>query len=303
MMAAFIARRICSTCLIHSYYSMPLRNVDIFRSKSLVSVPKCLLRHLSTESPQVKDKKPLGGTINKVADKNKSSTNDSKGKKDETKLRAERIRFWGMKVLAVAMGGGCIMFYNSLKNEKELKLAQERNETLKEIGMGGSWTLVDHNGNMKTSEDLRGQWLLIYFGFTHCPDICPDVLERMVKITEKIDYITRLPNITPVFITVDPARDTVAAIRKYIKEFSPKMIGLTGSEEEIRKVASNYRVYYSTGLKSAADDDYIIDHTVVMYLVTPDGNFLDYYGRERDEKQITASIAKHMKKYKQLSKK
>ncbi|KAK3607501.1 hypothetical protein CHS0354_031122 [Potamilus streckersoni] len=300
-MAAFIARRLCSACLKHSYYSMSLRNVDIFRSKSLASVPKCLLRQLSTESPQVKGDKPVGDTINKVADKDKASNNDSKDKKDEIKARAERINFWGMKVLAVVMGGGLIMFYLSLKNQKELELEQERNKTLKEIGMGGSWTLVDHNGNMKTSEDLQGQWLLIYFGFTHCPDICPDVLERMVKITEKIDSNTRLPKITPVFITVDPARDTVAAVRKYIREFSPKMIGLTGSEEEIKKVAKNYRVYYSNGPKSE-DDDYIIDHTVVMYLVNPDGGFLDYYGRERTEDHIISSISKHMKKYKQLNK-
>ncbi|EOB05464.1 SCO1 protein-like protein, mitochondrial, partial [Anas platyrhynchos] len=122
--------------------------------------------------------------------------------------------------------------------------------------LGGPFSLVNHEGQPKTNKDYLGQWVLIYFGFTHCPDICPDELEKMIEVVDEIDRIPSLPNLTPLFITIDPERDNEEAIARYVKEFSSKLIGLTGSKAQIDQVAKAYRVYYSEGPKDE-DNDYI----------------------------------------------
>lgn len=117
-----------------------------------------------------------------------------------------------------------------------------------------------------------------------------------------VDGTKDTPNIQPIFITVDPERDTQAVIGKYVKEFTPKMIGLTGTVAQIQQVCKAYRVYFSAGPRDK-DDDYIVDHTIIMYLVNPDGEFVDYYGQNRNREQVTASILVNMAKYKQLNNK
>ncbi|EPY83630.1 hypothetical protein CB1_000547004 [Camelus ferus] len=151
------------------------------------------------------------------------------------------------------------------------KLEKERRRSIGKPLLGGPFSLTTHTGEPKTNKDYLGQWVLIYFGFTHCPDICPEELEKMIQVVDEIDSIPTLPNLTPLFITIDPERDTKEAIANYVKEFSPKLIGLTGTKEEIDQVARAFRVYYSPGPKDE-DEDYIVDHTIIMYLIGPDGS-------------------------------
>ncbi|XP_039556710.1 protein SCO1 homolog, mitochondrial isoform X2 [Passer montanus] len=183
-----------------------------------------------------------------------------------------------------------------MKRHKEEKLEKERNRGIGKPLLGGPFSLVSHEGQPRSSKDYIGQWVLIYFGFTHCPDICPDELEKMIAVVDEIDRIPSLPNLTPLFITIDPERDNPEAIARYVKEFSPKLVGLTGSKAQIDQVAKAYRVYYSEGPKDE-DNDYIVDHTIIMYLLGPDGDFVDYYGQNKKSAEISSSIAAHMRKY------
>lgn len=200
------------------------------------------------------------------------------------------------------VGAGSLAFMYYVKNEKEEAIMRERKRQLGKAKIGGRWDLIDSTGKTRTSEEFNGKWLLIYFGFTHCPDVCPDELEKMALVVDAIDKNPDSPNIQPIFITVDPERDSKEVVAKYVKEFSPKLLGLTGSKEQISNVCKAFRVYFSAGPRDS-DDDYIVDHTIIMYLVNPDGEFVDYYGQSRDKDQVTDSILVNMTKWAQLQKK
>ncbi|XP_072501180.1 protein SCO1 homolog, mitochondrial isoform X2 [Notamacropus eugenii] len=163
---------------------------------------------------------------------------------------------WKSLAFTFAIGGALLAGMKYFKKEKAEKLEKERKRTIGKPLLGGPFSLMDHNGEPKTDKDYLGQWILIYFGFTHCPDICPEELEKMIAVVDEIDSIPTLPDLKPLFITIDPERDNKEAIARYVKEFSPKLVGLTGDPKEIDQVARAYRVYYSPGPKDE-DEDYI----------------------------------------------
>ncbi|CAG5136553.1 unnamed protein product, partial [Candidula unifasciata] len=172
------------------------------------------------------------------------------------RLSAEKLISWKSVLLLASVGVLIVLAVQLLKAQKELERKKARSRTLGKAKLGGDWTLTDHNGNRRSSTDFRGQWLLIYFGFTHCPDVCPEELEKIVSVIKKTDADEKLPKIQPIIISVDPERDTPQALKEYCSEFSPRLLGFTGSPEEVQQATHAYRVYFSAGPKDD-DNDYI----------------------------------------------
>uniref|UniRef100_A0A3B4UCB6 Synthesis of cytochrome C oxidase 2 n=1 Tax=Seriola dumerili TaxID=41447 RepID=A0A3B4UCB6_SERDU len=209
----------------------------------------------------------------------------------KTKLLRTRL------LVTLLFGSGLLAVWLYVYSEKQQKLRQQRIQQLQRVALGqGSFSLLDHRGQRRTKRDFLGSWVLMYFGFTHCPDICPEELDKLSAVVSALDRDASLPPVQPLFITVDPERDDVPALARYVKDFHPRLIGLTGTSEEVKHAGQDYRVYASPGPKDE-DGDYIVDHTILIYLISPDGLFLDYYNRTKDQEQITESIRNHVKNY------
>lgn len=157
--------------------------------------------------------------------------------------------------------------------------------------IGGPFELVDQDGRPFTDKNLRGNFALLYFGFTHCPDICPDELLKIADVVDAVEKRTGLP-LQPVFISIDPERDNVKQVQRYVKEFHPKLIGLTGSKEACAAAARAYRVYYTKA--DDTGDDYLVDHSIITYLINPDGDFVTFFGKNTDAEGAATLISNHI---------
>uniref|UniRef100_A0A8C4MQL6 SCO cytochrome c oxidase assembly protein 2 n=1 Tax=Equus asinus asinus TaxID=83772 RepID=A0A8C4MQL6_EQUAS len=212
------------------------------------------------------------------------------GKQGQPQGPGLRTRLLITALFGAGLGGAWL----AARAKKEQWRQQQRTEALRQAAVGqGDFSLLDHRGQARCKADFRGQWVLMYFGFTHCPDICPDELEKLVQVVQQLEAEPGLPLVQPIFITVDPERDSVEAMARYVQDFHPRLLGLTGSAEQIAQASHNYRVYYSAGPKDE-DQDYIVDHSIAIYLLNPDGLFTDYYGRARSAEQIADSVRHHM---------
>ncbi|PKU71858.1 protein SCO1 homolog 1, mitochondrial isoform X1 [Dendrobium catenatum] len=235
---------------------------------------------------------------------NASSEGKQTGNSDQTNPPSRSIRggpvSWLSLVLLIMTGGGLIFYYDREKKRhiEGLKAATSSVKQGPSVGtaaIGGPFKLVNHDGKSVTEKDFLGKWTLIYFGFTHCPDICPDELQKMATAIEKIKSTAGL-EIVPVFISVDPERDSVEQIHDYVKEFHPDLIGLTGTPSEVRQAARAYRVYYMKTEEEGSD--YLVDHSIVMYLMNPNMEFVKFYGKNYDVDSLADGIIKEIKQYK-----
>ncbi len=157
--------------------------------------------------------------------------------------------------------------------------------------VGGPFELVNQDGVKVTDADFRGKLLLIYFGFSYCPDACPTALGVMGAAIEKLDVAGE--RVTPILISIDPARDTPQALKEYVGNFHPRMVGLTGTDEQIAKVAKAYRVFYQKA-PGATGEDYLMDHSTLIYLMDGEGKFLTYFGPQATPDEVAEAIRKYL---------
>ena len=161
--------------------------------------------------------------------------------------------------------------------------------------IGGPWSLIDLDGNLVTNVSFRGKWLLLYFGFARCPDICPS---EMLKIARVIDQLKEThpevaSKIVPVFVSVDPARDSLSALKAYAQDFHPDYVFLTGSPAQVQQMAKKYRVYVSKA-DETDDGDYLVDHSIVVYFHDENGELSDCFTQSMRPKDIAEKIVEKM---------
>ena len=154
--------------------------------------------------------------------------------------------------------------------------------------IGGPFRLTDQNGKTVTDADLKGKWSLVYFGYTHCPDACPTALNDISIALE--DLGTKRDAVRPVFITVDPERDTPEALKAYVTSFDAPILALTGTPEQVAQAAKGYRVYYAK--HPEAGGEYSMDHSSVIYVMDPQGRFTASFTHESTPEQIAERLKK-----------
>jgi protein SCO1/2 len=184
-------------------------------------------------------------------------------------------------LLVAALAGGLLW------HESENVPGLGRVVTTGHAQVGGPFRLTDQNGKSVSDQDFRGRAMLIYFGYSFCPDVCPTTLQVMADAIGKLG--DKAARITPVFITIDPERDTPKVLKEYMAAFGPNFVGLTGSAAEIKKVEKDYRVYAEK--KPLKGGNYGMDHSSVLYLMGPDGRLVTYY----DEAISPDNLAKELK--------
>lgn len=202
------------------------------------------------------------------------------------KSGSDNIQFtWRSALFTTAVAAGCLGYYELLRSRKESDArAITRHERIGTPKLGGPFELVDRTGKTVTDKDFLGQYLLIYFGFIFCPDICPQEMEKQTQAIEILDA-TIGPVCTPVFISVDPKRDTWTQVEEYCQEFHPRLAGLTGTPEQVKAVSRAYRVYYNEGIRNS-DEDYLIDHSIIHYFMGKNGKFVDFFGKNMTAKEM-----------------
>jgi protein SCO1/2 len=160
------------------------------------------------------------------------------------------------------------------------------------ISIGGPFTLQDGSGKPVTDRDFRGKYMLVYFGYTFCPDVCPTTLTAVADAMDKLGPAAA--RIRPLFITVDPKRDTPQVVKQYAAAFGPNITGLTGTPEEVATAAKEYRVYYAEHRTGPGPNEYSMDHSSVLYLMGPDGAFVAPVRADQSGDEIAANLKKLM---------
>ncbi len=156
--------------------------------------------------------------------------------------------------------------------------------------IGGPFEAIDHTGERFTDADLKGQYSLVYFGFTHCPDVCPTGLLKISNVMDSLGGIAE--KLVPIFITLDPERDTPEVMAQYVQHFDDRMIGVTGTAEQIDTIAKAYKVYYKKSEQADSALGYLVDHSSFTYLMGPDGNYITHFSHDASDSEMHMGILK-----------
>ncbi|KAL4063272.1 SCO1/SenC-domain-containing protein [Scleroderma yunnanense] len=201
--------------------------------------------------------------------------------------------------LFVVTGVGLYYYFH---HEKQ-KLLQEKQKSLesRSVGranVGGPFLLTSHDNKPFSDKDLLGKWNFVYFGFTNCPDICPAELDKIGAVITPLEK-EHGEIFQSVFISVDPARDTATQMKRYLADFHPRIIGLMGDYATTKSVCKAYRVYFSTPLNADPKGDYLVDHSIYVYLMDPNGQFVEAFGQSTTAEEVVERVKKEITEYEQ----
>ena len=220
-----------------------------------------------------------------------ASNNKAEVTSDDKQISSEGFSLRWLAIALFALGAAVLIYAMGFKSN-DVTTSEPKSENTKSgttASIGGPFRLVDQEGITVTDIDFRGQYLLIYFGYTYCPDVCP------TSLTDITDTLTLLGDgaakVTPILITIDPKRDTSEQLKEYASFFHPRLRALTGTPEQIAAVAKAYRVYFNKAKQeNATSDDYLMDHSSAIYLMGPDGTFLSHFSYGTDAKTMAQRI-------------
>ena len=198
-------------------------------------------------------------------------------------MRARLIAFIVAGFLIGALAGAAVLLVTTPQGGQPV---QSSGTAL----VGGPFSLVGADGKPVTDRDFRGRYMLIFFGFTHCPDICPAELQVIAQALEQLG--DKAKNVVPIFITLDPERDTPEAMGNYVKSFGPNFVGLTGSPEAIAAAAKAYRVSYAKVEDKESAADYGVDHSALVYLMDPEGRYVTHFSYGLSAEQMAEKLGK-----------
>lgn len=196
-------------------------------------------------------------------------------------------------LVAAGLTAGAIIAYVTLPGPTHTTTAPDDSTGAKVTGtalVGGPFTLTDQTGKRVTEKDFLGKYMLVFFGFTNCPDICPSGLQVISAALDKLG--PKADEITPVFITLDAKRDTPEKLAAYVKSFHPRLVGLTGSEQEVAAAAKTYRVYFQKIVDDKTPDSYSYDHAALFYLMGKDGAFVAPIPHTTDVNEVVTALEK-----------
>jgi protein SCO1 len=204
-----------------------------------------------------------------------------------TRSRAEAARRQERRILASILAGLALLVFGG---GALLWLASA--PVADKAALGGPFQLTASDGRQVTDRDFHGKYLLIYFGYTICPDVCPTTLQ---SVTQALDTLAgKADRLQPVLVTVDPARDTPAVLAQYVAAFSPRLLGLTGTPQQIAQIEQEYHVYAAARRTGAKPDDYTVDHSSALYLMGPDGAFIAKLPADAPPAELAAALAKRL---------
>ena len=182
-------------------------------------------------------------------------------------------------VAVAALGAGGLAVYGSRAPEVGTSAASS---------VAAEFELTGHDGVVRTAEDFRGKWSLIFFGFTNCPDICPTTLAEIAQVMD--DLGPQADAVQPLFISVDSERDRPGELAEYVPQFHPSILGLAGTPEQIEAAAASFKIFYERVPEQSAPDGYTMGHTSQVFLFDPDGGFVRLYGYGTPAPEITADL-------------
>jgi protein SCO1/2 len=195
-------------------------------------------------------------------------------------------------VLGLVLAGGGFAAWYAVQPQGPAGILSSETRTSGSALIGGPFTLTDQAGVRRSEADLAGHYALVYFGYTYCPDVCPTSLSAMTQGLDLLEEQSpeKARAVLPVFITVDPERDTAEALAGYAEHFHPRLLALTGTPQEVDTAAKAYRIYYQK-VEEPGASDYLMDHSSVIYLMGPDGSYLTHFTHASTADDIAESLA------------